>query len=258
MRLFLITQDEPLYAPRYVGRIIDALGPDHAVVGVTALDPGGHLGFWGLVRQRFAMYGPADFVRAGVRFVAGKAQGLLPGRIGAGHSVRRLAEQHDVPLVPADDVNDPAYVDRVAGLAPDLVVSVAANQRFGPALLGVPKVAAVNLHSSLLPAYRGLDALFWALAAGESTVGVTIHEMSARLDGGGIVAQRPIPVDDASLHDLYLKAIDTGAALLAEAADAYAAGTVELSPNDPDAGSYHSWPTREAAARLRATGHKFF
>ncbi len=258
MRLFLITQDEPVYAPRYVGRILAALGSGHEVVGVTALDPGGALGFWGVVRMRLRMYGPVDFARAGVRFVAARLLGLLSGRVGARHSVRRLADERGIPLLQTGDVNDPGYVGRVAGLAPDLLLSVAATQRFGRALLAVPQVAAVNLHSSLLPAYRGLDGLFWALAGGEDTVGVTLHEMSAALDAGGIVGQQPIPVGDASLHDLYLKAMVAGAALVAEAADRYEAGPVETAPNDLAAGSYHSWPTREASRRFRALGRKFF
>ncbi len=255
--LFVVTQDEPLYAPRYLAAICDAIAGRHRVVGVTALDPGGAGGWWRLVRQRFAMYGPVDFARAGLRFVTARARGFLPG--GTCCSVRRLARDRGIPVVGTDDVNDPQYVAAVRAARPDLLVSVAANQRFGAELLAVPAVAAVNLHSSLLPKYRGLDGLFWALAAGEDEVGVTLHEMEARFDAGAIVAQRRIPVGaDDSLHDLYLAATSVGAALLGEAADAYAAGDVARAPNDPEGGSYHSWPTREAARRFRDRGRRFF
>ncbi len=259
LRLFVVTQDEPLYAPRYFAAILRALGGRHDLVGVTALDPAGSLGWSGLVRQRWAMYGPVDFVRAGARFAAARARALLPGAAGARRSVHRLAVRHAIQVVDTADVNDPDYVARVAETAPDLVVSVAANQIFRAELLAVPAVAAVNLHSSLLPRYRGLDGLFWALAHGETEVGVTLHEMTAGIDAGGIVGQRALPAPPgATLHGLYLAAIEAGAALLAEAADAYAAGTVDLAANDPGAGSYFSWPTREAARAFRGHGRRFF
>ncbi len=259
LRLYVVTQDEPLYAPRYLAAIRRALVGRHDLVGVTALDPAGGLGWWGLVRQRWAMYGPVDFARAGTRFAVARLQGLLRGAAGARRSVRRFADRHGIPLVDTADVNDPGYVARVRAAAPDLLVSVAANQVFRAPLLAVPTRAAVNLHSSLLPRYRGLDGLFWALADGETEVGVTLHEMTAALDAGGIVAQRALPAPpEATLHDMYLAAIEAGAALLAEAADAYAAGAVTLAANDPAAGSYHSWPTREAARRFRQRGRRFF
>ncbi len=259
LRLFVVTQDEPLYAPRYVAAIRDALAGRHDLVGITALDPAGSLGWLGLVRQRWAMYGPVDFVRAGARFAAARLRGLLPGAAGAGHSVRRFADHHGIPVVDTADVNDGGYVAQVQRADPHLLVSVAANQVFRAPLLAVPSLAAVNLHSSLLPRYRGLDGLFWALVNGEDEVGVTLHEMSEAIDAGGVVGQRALPAPPgATLHDLYLAAMQTGAALLAEAADAYAAGAVTLAFNDPGAGSYHSWPTREAARRFRDRGRRFF
>ncbi len=259
LRLFVVTQDEPLYAPRYLAAIRRAVAGRHDLVGITALDPAGSLGWWGLIRQRWSMYGPVDFARAAARFAAARLRGLLPGAAGARHSVRRFAAHHGIPTVDTPDVNERGYVARVRETAPDLLVSVAANQVFRAPLLAAPARAAVNLHSSLLPHYRGLDGLFWALVHGETEVGVTLHEMSRAIDAGGIVGQRALPAPaHATLHDLYLAAIDAGAALLAEAADSYAAGTVALAANDPDAGSYHSWPTREATRRFRDRGRRFF
>jgi methionyl-tRNA formyltransferase len=257
LRVFVVTQDEPLYAPRYLRRVLGVLR--HDVIGAAALAPAGPGGWGALVRQRFAMYGPIDFLRIGARFAARKATRLLPSRTGAEpHSVDEALRSAGVPRIPCRRVNDPAFVDLLRALEVDVLVSIAANQRFGAALLRAPRVVALNVHSSLLPKYRGLDGLFWALVHGEKEVGVTVHVMSERIDEGDIVAQEAIAVgEDDSLHVLYLKAMDVGARLLADAVDAHAAGRVVRRRNDPAAGSYFSWPTREAARAFRRRGRRF-
>ena len=196
------------------------------------------------------MYGPVDLARAGMKAVHARLRR---------RSVERVATEAGAAVVATRSVNDPAYVAAVRSFQPDLLVSVAASQIFGAELLAVPAVASVNVHSSLLPRYRGIDGLFWALTEGEVEVGVTVHEMTAEIDVGGIVAQQPIDVTaEHTLHALYLEAIAAGAALLGQVADGYQAGTIEPRPFDPADGSYRSWPTREAAQRFRARGRRFF
>ena len=257
LRVFVVTQDEPLYAPRYLRRVFARLR--HDLVGVAALDPGGARGWGGLLRQRLAMYGPLDFLRIGARFAAAKVLRLLPRRRGGEpRSVDEALRDAGVRRIDCGSVNDPAFVAALRELEVDVLVSIAANQRFRSGLLAAPRLVALNVHSSLLPKYRGLDGLFWALVHGEEEVGVTVHVMSEGIDEGDIVAQEPFRVvPGESLHDLYLRAMDVGSRLLAGAVDAYATGRVASRRNDPAAGSYFSWPTREAARAFRRRGHRF-
>lgn len=260
IRVVVVTQDEPVYAPHYVARILDGLRDRHEVVGVVTLPPAGKRGWGALVRQRLDMYGPVDFVRASALFAARRMSAVLPSAVvGVPGSVRRVAGERGAPVLCVEDVNAPETLGRLRALAPDIVLSVAANQIFEGPLLALPAVTCLNVHSSLLPRYRGIDGLFWALAHGEREVGVTVHVMSRGIDDGGIVAQEAIPVPDGTtLHRLYHRAMEVGARLIAHSIDAYAAGEVRLEPNDPSQGSYHSWPDREAAARFRAQGGRFF
>ncbi|MBM3657986.1 MAG: hypothetical protein FJW95_00560 [Actinobacteria bacterium] len=247
MRVFVVTQNEPLYAPRYLEAIVEST--NHDLVGVTALPAGGKRGFAHLVRQRLAIYGPVDFVRAGYHFTRCRLSG----------SVSKVAASRGIRVVPCTDVNDVEFIAAVRDLDTDVLVSIAANQRFGPALLATPRVAAVNLHSSLLPKHRGLDGLFWALAAGDTTVGVSAHLMTANFDEGAILGQTPFPVPPgASLHQMYGLAISHGAPLLERVLDDLAAGTVDARPNDPAAGNYNSWPTPDAVREFRRRGYRFF
>jgi methionyl-tRNA formyltransferase len=258
LRVFIITLDEPVYAPVYLTKILAAV--DHRIVGLTALPAASQIGTWGLVRNRMAVYGPLDVLRAVAIYGRCRLRAALPRRGGGRfYSVARLAKEEGVPVIPGRDVNAPGYIETLRGLGIDVLVSVAANQRFGDELLALPRLACLNVHSALLPNYRGMDGLFWALAHGETEVGVTVHEMSPGIDQGPIVAQAPFPVrTEEPLHRVYYRAMDHGAVLLARALDGYADGAVTLRPNPADEGRTFSWPTREAARRFREQGHRFF
>ena len=268
MRVFVITQDEPVYAPVYLAKIIQPFDKlrtpqvNHSVVGITALSPAGKKGGLSFAKQRLAMYGLWDFLRAASLFGYGRLRSLWPVTKKQGsrlYSVAQLAAYHSIPLYPCSNVNTSAYISTLKDLDLDILLSVAAPQRFGRKLLRIPRLACLNVHSSLLPKYRGLDGLFWALVHGESQVGVTVHLMSDGFDDGAIVGQQPFEVaPDDTLHTLYFKAMDVGAMLLSKALDQFAAGTVVTKPNDIKSGSYFAWPTREAARQFRKNGRRFF
>ena len=87
------------------------------------------------------------------------------------------------------DVRSPAYREHIAGLAPDLLVSAAYARIVPDDVLGLATIGAINVHPSLLPEYRGVGAVWWAIYEGRSTVGVTIHQMTVLVDTGPILAQ---------------------------------------------------------------------
>jgi methionyl-tRNA formyltransferase len=175
------------------------------------------------------------------------------------YSVTRLAAYYSIPLYPCSNINEKEYTCRLGELDIDIILSVAANQRFKRELLDVPRLACLNVHSALLPKYRGLDGIFWALAHGETQVGVTVHLMNEDFDDGAIVGQQPFEVSpNDTLHSLYFKAIEIGSTLLSQVLDQFDSGTVHRKTNDIAEGSYFSWPNGEAARRFRAQGRRFF
>jgi methionyl-tRNA formyltransferase len=259
MRIFIITQDEPVYAPVYLAKIIQRAR--HSIVGITALSPAGNSGWVKLTRQRLAMYGPLDFIKAAALFAYCRLMDVLPTRRQNDRffSMPRLAAHYSIPIYPCSNVNATAYIRILEGLELDILLSVAANQHFGPELLSVPRLACLNVHSALLPKYRGMDGLFWALVHGETQVGVTVHLMTEDFDEGAIVEQQPFEVaPDDTLHTLYFKAMDVGATLISQALEQFDAGTVITQPNEIDKGRYFSWPDRKAAQRFRENGRRFF
>jgi methionyl-tRNA formyltransferase len=144
------------------------------------------------------------------------------------------------------DVNDAASRAFVARLAPDLLVTAFFNQRVGAWLPGV------NLHPSLLPALRGTDPVFRALARGERRLGVTLHRLAPELDAGDVIAQREAPlVEGESVLGATVRLYALGARLLIESLGEIRSGAGTAQPPSSD---YASWPTRAEVAQLRRRG----
>ncbi|HZF09961.1 MAG TPA: formyltransferase family protein [Thermoanaerobaculia bacterium] len=133
---------------------------------------------------------------------------------------------HGLPLFYDEELGPEGIVELARQLAPDLVLSVFYRHLLPDAVLDTARLAALNLHPSLLPAYRGRAPLNWVLVNGETETGVTLHHMVKRADAGDVVAQRAIPIAprDTALS-LYHKIETAGVELLRETLPLVASGT---------------------------------
>lgn len=113
------------------------------------------------------------------------------------HTIVQLAWERGVPAYEVHDLVHPATVAELAALRPEVACVACFSRRIPPGLLALPTHGFLNLHPSLLPAYRGPDPLFWVLRDGAQP-GVTLHLMDAGLDTGDIVAQAPLDLPDGS------------------------------------------------------------
>ena len=160
--------------------------------------------------------------------------------------VKVCALDHGIPVFQPDSVRDEAVLDTLRALAPEVLVVAAYGKLLPPALLAIPTVAAVNVHSSLLPKYRGAAPINWAILNGEKETGVTIQHLGEALDAGDIICARRTPIgaeEDAA--QLYDRLAVLGAEALSEAVAALAAGTASRTPQTGDPGPYAAMLTRE-------------
>jgi len=142
-----------------------------------------------------------------VAFIAARAQNPDP-------VLKAAALRLDVPFFTERNVNDPAFVARVRGLAPDLQVSMSFDQIFHRPLLEAAPSGMINCHAGALPFYRGRNILNWALINGEDRFGVTVHYVDPGIDTGDIIVQRFSPISDA---DTYATLLEAATRLCAEA-----------------------------------------
>jgi len=148
-------------------------------------------------------------------------------------------------VAPAD-VNAPNEVARIAALAPDFIFSFYYRRMLGPALLALPPRGALNMHGSLLPAYRGRAPVNWAVLMGERRTGATLHYMIDKPDAGDIVAQQAVPIlPDDTAREVADKVSVAAEICLDAVLPALIAGTVPRRSNDVARGSYFGGRTAE-------------
>lgn len=111
-------------------------------------------------------------------------------------SVAELAASRGIPVFAPEDINHPMWVKRIKDLNPDIIFSFYYRSMVKQTILDMPKAGCLNLHGSLLPAYRGRCPTNWVLVNGEKESGVTLHYMTAKPDDGDIVAQQRVPISD--------------------------------------------------------------
>lgn len=150
--------------------------------------------------------------------------------------VKALAEQHGLPVLQPQRARDEAFLAALAEWRPDLIAVAAFGQILPQRLLDVPKFGCLNVHTSILPRWRGASPIQSALLHGDTETGVTIMRMEAGLDTGPILStvSTPITAEDngQTLHD---RLAQLGGELLIRTIPDYVAG--RLTPqSQPEAG----------------------
>ncbi|HXJ55631.1 MAG TPA: methionyl-tRNA formyltransferase [Verrucomicrobiae bacterium] len=134
---------------------------------------------------------------------------------------------------------DPAFLEQLRGQHPELIVVAAYGQILPQGLLDLPRFGCLNVHTSLLPKYRGAAPIQCAILNGDSETGVTIMKMDAGLDTGPILTQVRTPIEELdnaqTLHD---RLADLGATLLIQTIPEYVAGRIQPRPQPAEGASY--------------------
>ena len=168
--------------------------------------------------------------------------------------VKSLALRLGLPVFQPERVRNEKFIAELGELKPDLIVVVAYGQILPPVILDLPRHGCLNVHTSLLPKYRGAAPIQWAIANGDTETGVTIMKMDVGLDTGEIVATRRTPIlpedNSATLHD---RLAQLGAELLAQTIPEYVAGKIKPVPQ-PAAGASSRQKSKRRTVALIGTG----
>ena len=109
-------------------------------------------------------------------------------------SVAELARSHGIPAFTPKNVNEPEWVQEIERLKPEVIFSFHYRNLLRRPIRVIPTHGCVNLHSSLLPKYRGRSPVNWQLVNGETESGVTLHHIVGRADAGDIIGQERVEV----------------------------------------------------------------
>ena len=147
--------------------------------------------------------------------------------------VKSCAAAHGIPVYQPTKLRDGTALAQLRELAPELVVVAAYGRILPDDILALPPMGCINVHSSLLPKYRGAAPINWAVIRGEKETGVTIMYMAGELDAGDIIAQETTHIDpEETVENVHDRLADLGGRLLVQTVAELAAGTARRIPQD--------------------------
>ncbi|WP_191364108.1 methionyl-tRNA formyltransferase [Limosilactobacillus oris] len=147
--------------------------------------------------------------------------------------VKQLAVDNNIKVLQPAKLNKSPEMDEIIALQPDLLITAAYGQFLPSKLLAAAKIAAVNVHGSLLPKYRGGAPVQYSIINGDAETGISIMYMVKQMDAGDVLAQRAIPIEkDDDNGTMFDKLSILGRDLLLETLPKLVNGTATATPQD--------------------------
>lgn len=153
--------------------------------------------------------------------------------------VKELTLKHGIPVFQPQKLREPAVVEQLKELQPDLIVVVAYGQILPKAVLDIPQYGCINVHASLLPKYRGAAPINKAIIDGETETGVTTMYMDVGLDTGDMLVKRRLNIgENETAGELHDRMALTGREAMEETLKLLCAGTLVAEKQDDELTCY--------------------
>jgi methionyl-tRNA formyltransferase len=147
--------------------------------------------------------------------------------------VKQIATRAGLPVLQPEKARDENFITELRRLQPDLIAVAAFGQILPKSILELPRFGCLNVHTSLLPKYRGAAPIQWAILNNEPETGVTIMKMDAGLDTGDILTQQATPIrPDDNAETLHDRLAPIGAELLVQTIQDHVTGKIQPYPQD--------------------------
>jgi methionyl-tRNA formyltransferase len=154
-------------------------------------------------------------------------------------SVAKLCEEKKIPFVTPNAIQLMDLIPQIQKLSPDYLFSFYYRHMIPAELLACAKIAALNMHGSLLPKYRGRAPVNWAILHGETETGATLHIMEVKPDAGDIVGQSAVPITpNETATEVFGKVSQAAVAVMNQALPELVQGQIPRKPNNLAEGSY--------------------
>ena len=253
MNVLLITQDEPFYLREPLSFLLENLPADVDVVGVVLLKPspsGSKISFMARALDTLR--------RFGFRFSAFYGLQLVYSFL-FGADLNSLFKRTGIPIILLDEgINSEKSLLRIKEFSPDLLVSIQGNEIFKRPIIELAPKGCINLHTALLPKYRGLMPTFWVIKNQEEETGVSVFFVDDGIDSGPIIVQRRVYIGNKSQRQLIKETKQLGVEGIIEAIDLIQQDKVVFKPNEDSEMTYFGFPTRKDVVEFRKVGGRFF
>jgi len=254
MRLVILTQDDPFYLAENFDYLLSRIPAHSQVVACVLFEVspfGKRESIFRKAKKTLDIFGFAFFLRYLYLYSINK--------INPNKNVKKILHKHNIPIYfMRDNINKPESLEVIKRLEPDLLISIAGNQIFKRPLIDLAPKGCLNLHSALLPKYRGLMPTFWVMKNSERYAGVSVFFVDEGIDSGPIIVQKKVEIGDRSLEELIKLTKQVGMDAIIEAIDLINLEEYTLIENDPSKQSYFSFPTRNDVIEFKKSGKRFF
>jgi methionyl-tRNA formyltransferase len=210
--------------------------------------------------MRVLFWGTPDFATPPLRALIGEGFDVVgvvtqPDRaVGRSRStlvpppVKMVALEEELPVLQPTKMRDPALLEQLRALEPDISIVVAFGRLLTAELIALPSLGTLNIHASLLPKLRGAAPIQAAIREGLTETGVSIMRMVLPLDAGPVLLRSATPIaEDETYGELQLRLSELGALALLEALTMLAVGEVIEEPQDDGQATYAPKVEREMA-----------
>jgi methionyl-tRNA formyltransferase len=252
LRIIIISSDEPIYVNEAIKGLIRNLNADDEVCGCVLLAQG-----FGdtktivhRVRNVLKTLGAGFFVNYAVRYIF--------ARLTKGSITKFLVRSNIKKIQLAKSINHRDSLEAIKLCKPDILISIASNEIFRRPLIELARYGCLNLHTSLLPKYRGLMPTFWALKNGENEIGVSVFWVDEGIDSGPVVVQEKVKITSNVHEELVKRTKAVGVRCILAALDKIRAKDFSTLENHDNESSYNSFPTRKDVKEFQKQGGKFF
>ena len=253
MKVLIITQNEPFYLKDNLEYLISILPNECNIVGCVVSDAspfGKNENFFKKSIKTLKIFGFNFFYYYSIKFIFNKIKN---------DSIRKLLKSKKIPeLKIKGSINNKINLDLINSYSPDLLISILGNQIFKKPLIELAPKGCINLHTALLPKYRGLMPTFWVLKNNELYTGVSVFFVDEEIDSGPIIVQEKIKIANHTQQELIILTKKIGMECIAKAVDLIYKNEVELIPNPDSEKSYYSFPNKKDVDEFIKSGKKFF
>jgi methionyl-tRNA formyltransferase len=254
MNIVIITQDSPFYLAENINYFLSRL-PSHSRVSACVLLAPSPFGKKETTSRKilktYRVFGLRFFLNYGLRFVLSR---LVPAR-----NIRHILARHNITTTELEkSINSKVAIEMIRHHQPDLLISIQANVIFKRPLIDLAPQGCLNVHTAMLPKYRGLMPTFWVMKNNEKVTGVSVFFIDEGIDSGPILVQKQVTIGDRTLDQLIRHTKRIGMDALIEAVELIHRGGYQLIENDDSQKTYYSFPTKEDVKEFRRVGKKFF
>lgn len=254
MNILILTQDDPFYLARQLDYLFDRVPKGAKIVGCVVFDVSPFGKKESIIQKALKtrrIFGNGFFLRYGIKF--------LWSKLSSSYKVEQILEKHGIEKIEIEgSINSEASLQKLKSYDPDLLISIAGNQIFKKPLIELAPEGCLNLHTALLPKYRGLMPSFWVLKNNESHTGVSVFFVDEGIDSGPILLQKKVEIGNRTQEELIQHTKRLGMDAIIEAIEKFQKGGYGLIPNPDEKSTYFSFPTRDDVKEFRRIGKRFY